>query len=126
MAYLTQSVVRATGMDLRNATSFVIMTTNVDELFRFHPITLVMQLTAVSGFVAVPTISLGTNASNYDNLVPATALIGMSTVNDAIAFSIVGRPYPSMAAGTEIRLRVSVAANATTYVVKTMLPGIYD
>lgn len=75
---------------------------------------------AVVGLTSVPLVSIGTNAPDYDNVVPVTELTGLtvSVLSGGVGRQIVPADIRVLAGGTGIYLRVHTAAVATTYVCK--------
>lgn len=91
---------------------------------RFYPIFALMELTNMSGLISVATISLGTNSSTYDNIIPATVLTNLNAVNKFLKLDITSATA-SVAANTAIRINISGVAVATTYTLKVTIIGYY-
>jgi len=111
------------GIDGTETGSTLIVTTNPSD-GKFYPLKVGFSLTAVSVPISVCTVSVGTN-STYNNILVATVLTGLTTLDDFLVFDI-SALTPSVAASTDIKVNVSVGAVATTYTFKVMLIGIYD
>lgn len=79
---------------------------------RFHPTMVRIVLSGANAVTLVPTISIGTNDSTYNNIFAATSLVGMTTVNNMNNF-LVAALVSSVAGGTDIKINVSVGATAT-------------
>lgn len=47
--------------------------------FNFEPLLLQLEVASATGVVSVPTITIGTNAPNYNNILNTTPLTGLST-----------------------------------------------
>lgn len=92
---------------------------------RFSPISVALEVVSTTGFILGSTCSVGTNASSYNDIMVATAMIGMSSNNNLLNMPI-STVISSIAAGTGVYLNVSVGANATTYVIKATINGYYD
>lgn len=75
---------------------------------------------SVFGLVTTPTVSIGTNSPNFDNIVPPTDLVELtlSVLSGGKAKLLNLSEFPLLAAGTEIYARTSIAAVATSYVCK--------
>lgn len=74
-----------------------------------------------SGSGAGPTISLGKNATAYDDMAAAAALTGLNQGNLApIQFRT---QYPFLLPNAETFINVSVAATFTTYVIQVSILG---
>ena len=81
----------------------------------------------IAGKNSAPTVSVGTNSPNYDNILAATSLSGLSTRGDFINFDIVS-PSVQRAINTNstpIFANVSVGASATTFNLAVQLRGQY-
>lgn len=75
--------------------------------------------------VTPPTVSIGTNSPNFNDVMPATVLTGLTSSNQTITVPITtaAQRIPA-SAGTTFTLRVSVAANATSYTFSVTVIGI--
>lgn len=94
---------------------------------RFYPVFATFEIIAASAIVGVPTLSLGTNSSTYNNIMTATALTGLTSVNKILNTSnLLTVVADSVAPSTEIRVNVTVGAVSTTATLKVMLHGFYD
>lgn len=91
---------------------------------RFYPTAVMVELTAVAGFVAVPTLSLGITSPNFTDLIPATALTGVNTANQFARVLVTG-VHLSIPGDTDVVCRISVGANATTYTLRIAVEGYY-
>ena len=88
---------------------------------RFYASAIIFELTSVADFVDVPSISLGSESS-YNDILPATALTGVSTANNILQFTLKD-VISRIASGTDIGVKVTTAASATTYTLKCILLG---
>lgn len=80
---------------------------------------IVVYVEAVSGYVSPATISIGSNASTYNNIMTATSLVGLDTVGESyIYFLPSATVFASTAAASDIYVNVTVAATATTYTLR--------
>lgn len=118
----TISIISVPGISL--------ISTGVQTLFtttgRFYPMSLMFELTSVSAFVAVATISFGSNAGSFNNILAASALTGVSTVNNILSFNLDLSVVSSIAASTNVGINVTVGATASTYIGKFIITGVYD
>ena len=92
---------------------------------RFTPTSLTLELTSVSGFISVATLSLGTNGASYNNIIAAAAMTGVVAANNLLTFPI-SALVSSVAAGTGVYVNVTVVAVSTTYIIKATITGFYD
>lgn len=74
---------------------------------------ILFQTTLVAGFLTAPTVSLGTNAANYDNILAATVL-PISTQGYSAAL-LPTNNFASVGDGSNLYCRVSAGATGTTY-----------
>jgi len=104
--------------------------TGVQTLFttaaRFYPMTLLFELTSVSAFVTVATLSFGSNGGSFNNILAASALTGVSSVNNILTFNLDLSVVSSIATSTAVGINVTVAAVASTYTGKFIITGVYD
>lgn len=89
----------------------------------FIPTIAYVRLTAVVGFVAVPSLSIGTNSTSYDNILGATALTGLITANTVYAMAF---PATVPAATADVYVKVATATASATYTVTIDLFGYYQ
>lgn len=75
------------------------------------------------GVTQIPTISMGTNSPNYDNLLTATALTNWSTGQMQNTF--LSGKQNAVLVPTGIYINVTVAAVATNYIVGGQFEGDY-
>lgn len=98
--------------------------TTAAGLGRFYPFGVRFVLTSVNTLTVSPTVSVGTNSPNFNNIIPATTLTTLVTANDYLPILLVA-VAPSVAASTAIKCRVSVGATAVTYTFAVHLVGDY-
>lgn len=90
---------------------------------RFVPLYVNVQLQSTTGFAVVASFSIGTNAG-VDNILPITALTGISSANLMINLPLVAL-ISTVAPSTTISVKITTAATATTYVLRVGLLGYY-
>jgi len=91
----------------------------------FTPLMINFELTSTTGFAVVASCSIGTNGASYNNILPISALTGISVAGNILNFSLLTL-ISKVAAGTGIYVNVTTGAVATTYVLKITLVGFYD
>ena len=98
----------------------------------FMPLFLIVMLRGVSGFTSVPTISIGTNATDYNNILPATALTGLDSVGEYFRVPVgtavgTGGVFRGMSpvSSVSLKAKVTVAAVATVYDIEVQVVGAY-
>ncbi|HLT41324.1 MAG TPA: hypothetical protein VKZ95_01360 [Sphingobacteriaceae bacterium] len=91
---------------------------------RFIPTSCNIRLVTVSGLTLVSTISIGTNPPNYNNILGATLLTELSSVNQVIT-NVLSGAYSSIAPSTTVYCRVSIPSTATTYNLMASIVGYY-
>lgn len=110
-----------TGVDATATGATLIDTT---ESGRFVPIFINLEATNVVGFTSVPSVSIGSNSPNFDDLLAITALTDVDTTNETTSPPLVS-PYISHPSSTGLSINVTTAAVATTYTLRVTLVGIY-
>lgn len=80
-----------------------------------------VAIDSIAGLTSAPTISMGTNAAAYDNMVAATALTGL--LQGRVAQMTFKAQYPVLVPNAQLFLNISVAAVATTYKIIIGLMG---
>lgn len=110
-----------TGVDIKSATSTTIFTT--DEGGRFHPLFVVVELTSASSLTIGGTASVGTNASSYNNIMPA-AVTG-TTLNKMLPNAL-SALTDSVAPNTAVKLNISIAATGTSGTLSCTVVGYYQ
>jgi len=91
----------------------------------FTPQIITFELQSTTGFISVASASIGTNGSNYNNLLPISALTGIQVANNLLSFSLTSL-ISSITAGTGIFVNITTGAISTTYVLKVTITGIYN
>jgi len=92
---------------------------------KFHPLFVIFKVSSGSVITLVPTISIGTNSTSYDNIIPATLLTGLISVDKYIKADIIG-VIDAVSANTSIYCKVTGIATATTMVVDVHIFGYYN
>lgn len=124
-------------MEYFRTPTFDAKVTGVKDLFDtmqtpFMPFFMVLHLRGVTGFTSVPTVSVGTNAPTYNNVLAATALTGLDAEGEYIRLPIgtelgSSGAFRGIAPGSSVSLKanVTVAAVATTYDLEVCIVGAY-
>jgi hypothetical protein len=106
-------------------------TTGVTTLFttpndgtRFYPHAIIVEATAATGVIAVASISVGSNGASYNNILPITALTGVSAANVVLVLPVT--TGVSIPANTDIKVSVTTGATGTTLTLKIIPIGVYD
>lgn len=81
---------------------------------RIIPVAVSFYLLNAVGLSVVSTCSIGTNGPNYNNILGATALTGLTANTTLVGTALTGL-FSSVAPGADVYCRVSVPATATTY-----------
>lgn len=89
---------------------------------RFIPEIVSITLLDILGLSIVSTCSIGTNASFYNNIMPATVLTGLSGQNSRFGVFLTGISS-TVAPLQQVFCRVSVADTATTYNINVSVSG---
>lgn len=126
MAYkspLGLSIIQVSNVDGTTAASTTIGTTEGSG--RFIPLYANVQLQSTTGFAVVASLSIGTNSTDFNNIVPITALTSVSSANLMVNIPLVS-VISSVAASTAISVKITTPATATTYVLRVTLVGWYN
>ena len=91
----------------------------------FTPTNVVVTLTSVSGFVSVSSLSVGTNATSYNNILPISALTGLIGANISLNIPIVSA-ISSVSGGTGVFVNITTPAVATSFVLEVSVLGFYN
>ncbi len=122
----TEFILRLAPFGLRDVDGkttgpLTLFTTN--EEGPFVPTQLIAGVIGIAGFTSVPTMSLGTNSPNFNNIIAATPLTGLNALGKYAVLAIAsGTAVPSL---TLIQFNITVAAVATTYQLGFNLIGYY-
>lgn len=111
-------------VDLKSAASTLLYTTLSNGL-RFVPVKVVAEVTAADTIAVVASLSIGTNATSYNDILAISALTGLSAVNKIIEFSPLAAAISSIAGNTGIYVKVTTGATATTCTGRIHLFGLY-
>jgi hypothetical protein len=92
---------------------------------RFIPKTVIIELTAATAVTVVATLSVGTNSATYNNILAATALTGLSALNNIVMIHLPATAISSIAPNTDIYVNVTIGATATTANIRVDVDGYY-
>jgi len=88
----------------------------------FYPADLVFTLQEVSGLISPPSVSVGTNPDNYNNIVSSTTLTGLVSPEETYRV-VLNTVVTSIPVNTQLYVRVGVAAVATTFKFRAHFSG---
>ena len=112
------------NIDAKVTGSTLIFTTDGGSK-RFHPSSVRVLVSAANTVTLVPIVSVGTNATSYNDLLGATTLTGMTGVNNMQNY-LLTLLINSVAVSTGIYINVSTAATATTCNIDVAIFGDYE
>lgn len=92
---------------------------------RFIPRYAIVYCRSASAITVPATISIGTNSATYDNILPATALTGVTAAQNYLHIPLGAAAISGIAASTDIYVNVSTAATGTSQTLDVLLVGIY-
>lgn len=118
----TQCQCEKLGIDGTAAATTTLFTTNASS-GNFFVTNVIIRLVSTTGFVTVPSLSIGSNGSVND-IVPITALTGVSTA-DMYSVLPVLTASTSVPVSTDLKLKMTTGAVATTYVIDATVIGFY-
>jgi hypothetical protein len=120
-------ILRSGTIDITNTGVQALVTTSGS--FKFVPIrvvTIVIVATAVS---LGPSLNIGTNAANYDNIVSNAQFAGAMNATDLVrsdpSLFISTTPHAIIQASTTINVNVTVGLTGTQLTVQFLIEGIY-
>ncbi|MCK5602402.1 hypothetical protein KAR91_11045 [Candidatus Pacearchaeota archaeon] len=106
------------------ALASTLIKTTRDDGKLFVPQQVFAVLRTVSGFTSVPSLSLGTNSTDYDNICAIGAMTTVDAADELIPYAILA-PVQAVAANTGIYVKITTAAVATTYDIDVIVMGFY-
>ena len=114
----------STTIDAKVAGAFVIDTTHTAG--RFYPMWATFEVIEADTVLTVPTVSIGTNATSYNNILTASVLTGLNTLNKFLNTSTLQTAVAdSVAPNTAIRVNVVLGAAGGECQLRVMLHGFY-
>lgn len=123
MSYIEKQ--STTGINAKNTGTTTIYTTE-NGTRNFYPSRIRFICTAGTLITIVPTISIGTNASSYNNILAATSLTGLTSASNSISYNVDALVIPVIAANTAIIANVTVGSTATTMTIEVHIFGDYE
>lgn len=114
----------ATGINAASTGSTLIGTTQ-NGTQAFHPLFVVFKMTAANTITIVPIVSVGTNASTYNNVIALTTLTGLTSVGAMLPTNIT-TVIGAIPANTAIFANIGTGATATTATLEVHLFGYYN
>lgn len=112
------------NINLANKASSTIFTPPFDGNVSFYLRAIIVQCTSASGVVTPASISIGTNSTNFNNILPTTALTGLTTSGIYLRIPItIASP---VAKSTPILVNVVTPIVGTSQVVTIYLDGYYS
>lgn len=108
------------------STSQTLIYTMEASTLKFYPLMVVFRAVNISGVTTPPTVSIGTNATSYNNIAAGTLLTtllstlgaGNGVPQTAISTPVIG--------GAAIYANVTIAGLATSYTFNVEIVGFYD
>ena len=97
------------------------------SVLNFYPTMVLFKPSTISGVLIRPTVSVGSNSPNYDNIATGSLLNTILSTLGANGSSpqLASTSYPTPG-NTDIYANVSIAGSATTYKFFIYLVGFYD
>lgn len=112
------------GINAKNTGAILIGTTE-NGTQKFHPMYAVMVCSGGTLITIVPSLSIGTNASSYNNIVSAISLVNMTAAGNMTQPSL-SASLGNIAANTNVYANITIGATATTCLVDIHLFGFYN
>lgn len=114
--YVTSVNMKATG-----ATSLGVVPSGCNQ---FVPTAVTIVCMTADTVAVVAALSIGTNSASYNNILAISTLTGLTTANQCFTVPLVA-VATSPAAGTEIFVKVTTGATATTQTANIYVTGFY-
>lgn len=92
------------------------------QLGKFYPINVAFEIVDVSGLITAATVSIGTNSTTYNNIMAATLLTNLTAILDIRNITL-NTGLVVLPASTDVYLKVTGAATATTFDFNVYLLG---
>lgn len=123
MSYLPSSAAHASkaGIDLKTATQTLLFVTEPGTR-RFYPTDVIVELTSADAVSVVASISVGTAAGGFADVLGAYTLTGLDSTNEMLTIPLT-TVISSLAAATGVFVNVAVGATATTCTGKVIVRG---
>lgn len=113
-----------TNLDAKTTGATLIGTTRASGE-KFYPLFIVARVRTADTIAVVATASVGTNATDYNNIIAATVLTNLSTVDKFLRWDVT-LATSNVAASTGIYFKVTIGATATTMAIDVHVAGYYQ
>lgn len=114
-----------TSIDAKATGATTIFTTD-NGTERFYPLFAIIESTAASGVLSVALVSIGTNSTSFNDILPITTLTGISAANKMISLPLSVAAATSVAPNTAIKINVTTGATGTSQNIKATIVGYYE
>lgn len=95
-----------------------------DAGMQFVPIFVNVEVTALTGFVSVASLSIGTNATSYNDILVITPLTGVISANTILQVPA-NALLKSVPSATDIFVKITTGAIASSYTLRVSVLGFY-
>lgn len=113
------------GIALTATGAITLFTTESNSGRRFHPMWIIVEVTDADAITVAATCSFGTNDPDYNNVLAAAALTGLTALNRESKQAL-SAATDSVAPSTDVKVNVTVAAVATTCTARIDAVGYYE
>lgn len=120
LATIQPYIITFKNINTKNAGAVLLGTIPVTNKV-FVPFWAGVSIETIAGLTTPPTLSIGTNANAYDNMVAATPLTGL--LQGRVAPVPFRSQYPILTSGLSIYVNITQAAVATTYTITMTVLG---
>lgn len=114
---------KITNVDLKLTGSTKIFTPNFTSVFYFTN-DIIVYCTAASNITQSASISVGTNANSYDNILPLTNITNLTVSGSYFRIPINGLSF-GVPKDTDVFVNIQVAAIGVSQIATVMIDGFY-
>lgn len=118
-----KSIATVTGTSTGATTIYTLEASTLN----FYPIMVIFRAVSISGVVIIPTVSVGTNSTSYNNIATGSLLSSvLSTIGANGGAPQAASTSIPLAGGSVIKANVTIGATATSYTFNVEVIGFYD
>lgn len=121
---ITTATHSVTGVNA-GATGSTLLGTTSNNGLSFHPSSLRVKVAAASGVIGAASISIGTNATAYDDIMSITALTGLTVAGKFLVLPVALTAQSAIAPNTQVYVKVTTAITGTSETLDIKLIGDY-
>jgi hypothetical protein len=93
---------------------------------RFVPVMVMFEIASATLLTVTCTLSVGTNATSYNDILGTTVLTGLTAVNKVLSVNLATTAVSSVAVNTAIFVNITTGVTATAATMDVHLLGFYQ